>query len=263
MTASAPKTATAIYKCVIKAAHNRSRFCQQLNLVVPQSVFVGQFYMRDPHPHPQCITVNEWQQLSWRTLSATLPACVSAWERERARERERESEGRKEKRDSVGAVAEAVTAVLSSSDASLYRFILLVLSVFLSMPHPLDPPRGNLQCCRDSLAATAWEGENSRNKREREKQRQTDRLHWYRRERQQKKGGEAVAAFFLSYYVFKKTQSDLYGVLRSVTATSFPSKVRTANWRDSWCGLDIPRTAPSSHIQQKVFRFWMRTSNVK
>lgn len=89
-----------------------------------------------PYPHPQLITVNEWQQLSRRTLSATLPV----------RERER---GRTEKRDSAGAVARAlteITAVLFSSDASRYLVSFASGLGFFSSTHPLDPPRGNLYC---------------------------------------------------------------------------------------------------------------------
>lgn len=62
--------------------------------------------------------MNEWQQLSRRTLSATLP-CVCEKGREREREtergRERESQEELQPEQSVGTVSDELTAVLSFS----------------------------------------------------------------------------------------------------------------------------------------------------
>lgn len=163
-------------------------------------VYSTVLHVAPPHPHPQLITVNEWQQLSRRTLSATLPA----------RERERE---RTEKRDS--AVARAlteITAVLFSSAASCYLVYFASGLGFFSSTHPLDPPRGNLYCVVVTQRLLLHKKERIE---ERERERSWDRpnrFHWYWRERQQKKGGEAVAAFFLYFDFKKKKKADLYGV---------------------------------------------------
>lgn len=103
------------------------------SMVHLHAVLVRQFYMWHPHPHPVLRTGNELQQLSRRTLSATLPACVCMCVSERERERQME------RRDSA-AEARAViqiTAVLSSSDTSYY--LTCSFWFFISTTVPLDP----------------------------------------------------------------------------------------------------------------------------
>lgn len=197
---------------------------------------------------------NSWAGELYRQHSLLVCACV--YERGRGRE----LGGGVERRDSA-AIARAViqiTTVLSSSNASHYSACSLWF--LISTTHPLDPLRGNLQHCRDSPAAAAWEGENRRNGREGEKLSQTDRWYWYRRERQQKRCGKAVAKFFFyhngSVYLgntqlINRTRLEF----SSITTTTFRSKVRIAIWRDSWFGLDTSRTTPSSHIQEKCSPF--------
>lgn len=68
---------------------------EELNCVLGTWWFVRVLHVA-PHPHPLLITGNEWQQLSRRTLSATLPACVwvCVYESERERQTAREADGK-------------------------------------------------------------------------------------------------------------------------------------------------------------------------
>lgn len=143
---------------------------------------------------------NSWAGELYRQHSPLVCACVCIWEREGE---ERRIEGR----DSA-AVARAViqiTAVLPSSDASHY--FTCSLWFFLSTTHPLDPPRGNLQCCRDSLAAAASEGENRRNEREAEPDRSITLIQ--KREAAEEMRQGYCHIFFLSYLAFVRIQFNL------------------------------------------------------
>lgn len=125
-------------------------------------------------PPCQTVTVKERQQLSRRTLSATLLACVCVcvcvcW---RERERGREIQEELQPEQSLRALFSGeLTAVLSPPLASFQIPSPSALVLF----HPRLAPSGFLsprlsgqQLCRDLPVATAREGESRGKKRRRE-----------------------------------------------------------------------------------------------
>lgn len=195
--------------------------------------------------------MNEWQQLSRRTLSATLPA------RERARERERT-----EKRGSAGAVARAlseITTVLFSSDASRYLVYFTSGVGFFSSTHPLDPPCGNLYCVVVTQRLLLHEKERIEEK-EREREAETDQIDSTDTEERGSRREEARLLQHFFYILILKRKRELTCMESFEALKPRSSKVRTANWRDSWWGLETSRTTLSSHNQQCSLR--MRTSIV-
>lgn len=89
-------------------------------------------------PSPRLVTVNEWQQLSRRTLSTTLPGL---WQSERERERVRVCEGTEEELQTVVSTSAGSFISPASLPTPFSSISLFLFHFFFPRPptHPVEP----------------------------------------------------------------------------------------------------------------------------